>query len=265
MIIGTPLSTDSKSGTNVNFTAATYPGIYAIIDTTTGKGYYGESQELGIRLGHHRKELEKGRHDNEALQEAWDIVGNQSKFQWFILEWGPAWEKREDRQFKEKQIINANQANCFNTLKGSIPQITKGRNPKNPRNSKRPLIINNIRYKTARDAATKLNRSRTDIIRNLKDPQNLSTFYLPDEEYVGPAIFAEIETGEVLLFLSMEELLMSGYATTKGMIYGRIVSQSLRFSNWNYAELDADGKPSQKPYVLKASDKTYKQWLQENQ
>jgi hypothetical protein len=45
---------------NLNVTPAIGPGIYAIVDDTSGKVYFGESNEMASRLGHHIRGLEQG-------------------------------------------------------------------------------------------------------------------------------------------------------------------------------------------------------------
>lgn len=55
-------------GEFIDLTPVIGPGIYLFIDRTSGKGYYGESNLVAIRLGRHKKALEEGVHDNIALQ-----------------------------------------------------------------------------------------------------------------------------------------------------------------------------------------------------
>lgn len=262
--LGTPLSTDNKPSLNFDATPALWPGVYAIVDTTTGKAYYGESDLLAARFGSHRKMLAAGTHDNQALQEAWDTVLDPFKFQWVILEWGPAWAKVETRKAKEIELIKANADKTFNNLPGN-PQ---------PREIKRPIECKGVRYESSRDAATKTGLGRTTILRYVRDPNNHDWSALPVEEFVDPAVFAQIgkggKTGPILFFSSTAELIEAGYAgnaeTRQGkrqLIYRRI--NNPRYPNWRYAELDNEGKPSRKTYKLKQNEKSYKEWLKEQE
>lgn len=249
---GTSFSPDGKPSVELDITAAMGPGVYVIIDMTTGKGYYGESEELGLRLGRHKNALEDGIHDNSALQQAWDEVADPTKFSFVILEWGSVWKDQNLRKAKETSLIQANANNCFNILSDNAP-----------RGIIRPIMINGIRYDSSRDAARKLKRARTDILRELKNKAKPDSYYLPTENYGSIPVFIQIgkdgKEGPILLFPSMTAVVEAGFATSKQMVRRRI--QSSTFSNWRYAALDASGNPIRKPYPLQPGDMSYEEYL----
>ena len=147
-LYGTPISTNGIASIMIDVSAALEPGIYVIVDTSTGKRYFGESELVAMRLAHHKKALEEGIHDNAALQRAWDNVAAPSKFQFIVLEWGSVWRDVNARKIKEKALIDNHVSTfginaCFNTLPGQ----------NQARNIRRPVMINGTRYNSSRDAA----------------------------------------------------------------------------------------------------------------
>lgn len=237
----------------LDITEAIGPGVYVILDTATGKGYYGESSELCIRLSRHKEALKKGTHENAALQEAWDNAADTSTFRFIVLERSLIWVDSTLRKQKEADLILANAKTCFNTLPGT-PQ---------PRGIQRPIMINGNRYESSRDAARELKRARANILRDLRDPMKPDCYYLTAEEYGNIPVFAQIGTtgndGPVLVFSSMKAVVEAKVATSTQMVRRRIQSNS--FPNWRYAHEDDDGKPIRKPYVLKPGEMTYEQYL----
>lgn len=60
-------------------------GIYAIINTSNGKVYVGQSIDALDRINHHKADLKRGDHHNIHLQRAWEQYGEES-FVFSILE-----------------------------------------------------------------------------------------------------------------------------------------------------------------------------------
>lgn len=62
------------------------PGIYAIINTVTGKRYVGATMNrFRDRYNQHRCDLSLGRHANKVMQADWNVYGPKM-FQFVILE-----------------------------------------------------------------------------------------------------------------------------------------------------------------------------------
>jgi hypothetical protein len=251
---GTPPSSEVDF---IDITAAIGPGVDVIKDSISGRGYYGESGELAIRLGRHKQALEKGIHDNSALQKAWDDTADKSQFRFIILEWGSGLENVGIRKVKEAALIKANSNLCFNKIPGvrTKPQ----------RAIVRPVIINSIRYRSTRDAGCQLKRSRIGILRDIRDAKKPDTYFCSQEQYRSPSVFVQIgrggKEGPVLFFRSMNDVIAANFAKSAQMIRRRIASQ--HFPNWKYAVLDNTGKPTGMPYTLKPGEIDYEQWLQQ--
>lgn len=67
------------------------PGIYAIVHKETGKRYVGSSDNIRRRLRKHKRDLERGVHDNSYLQKAWNKYG-PNEFRAEIIELCPVSE-----------------------------------------------------------------------------------------------------------------------------------------------------------------------------
>jgi len=253
---GTPISSDSNTSSFIDISEALGPGVYAIRDETSNKSYFGESQELAIRLGRHKQALDEGIHHNHALQDAWDEIDDPTKFKFIILEWGPAWYDSDARKAKEAALIEANADKCFNSLPNS-PQ---------PRDIIKPIIIDGVRYESTRDAERKLGRARAVIRRDLLNKAKPNIYYLEPEPYGSIPVFAQIgkdgKEGPILLFHSMKSVADAGFATDTQMVRRRILSPN--YPGWRYALLDNENKPVRRPYTPLPGETTYNQWLKEN-
>lgn len=60
-------------------------GVYCITCTATGDRYVGRSKRIEQRWKEHKRALRSGRHDNQALSEAWEAHG-ESAFDFEVLE-----------------------------------------------------------------------------------------------------------------------------------------------------------------------------------
>jgi hypothetical protein len=124
-------------------------------------------------------------------------------------------------------------------------------------------MINGVRYNSSRDAARKLNRGRTGILRDLRNPAKPDCFYLKEEPYGGTPVFAQIgkngKEGPIVLFPSMGAVVEAGFATATQMVRRRI--QSALFTGWRYAAVDSKGKPISKPYTPQPGEITYEQYM----
>lgn len=60
-------------------------GIYAIVNSVTGRKYIGSSINIQNRFRQHRSDLKNGKHKNPILQAAWDRYGHEA-FSFIVLE-----------------------------------------------------------------------------------------------------------------------------------------------------------------------------------
>lgn len=97
----------------VDFIFYFQPGVYKIINETTGRIYFGESQNIAIRLGQHYSALLAGNHWNALLQEDWELL-TKTDFSFHIVEIGPDWSDPEKRVEKQDQLIATFFPNVYN-------------------------------------------------------------------------------------------------------------------------------------------------------
>lgn len=187
------------------------------------------------------------------MQEAWNHRADPTKFHFIILEWGPHWSDRKVRKAKELAFIQAHANFCFNTLPGQQPSKA----------IIRPIMLDGQRFESTREAAHKLNRARTSILRDLRDSKKPDCYYLEPENFGTIPVFAQIgkdgKEGPVFLFSSMTAVVEAGFASSQQMIRRRIKSPG--FPNWCYAAVDLSGKPIRKSYFLKSGERAYEHSL----
>lgn len=131
---------------NVNFNFYFQPGVYKITNERTGKIYFGESQNLAIRLGQHFAALVVGNHWNGLLQQDWKLL-EKTDFSWHIVEIGPDWSDSEKRVIKQDQLIDTFSPNVYNRT----PQrFQKGQLPV----SANAVIVNQTTFSSITEAAS---------------------------------------------------------------------------------------------------------------
>ncbi len=59
--------------------------IYTITCTVTNTTYVGSTANVRVRWGNHRSKLQRGKHENEHLQRAWNKYGADT-FDWAVIE-----------------------------------------------------------------------------------------------------------------------------------------------------------------------------------
>lgn len=97
-------------------------GIYAIVNTVSGRRYVGSSTDLSRRWNEHVSELNRSRHLNKQLQRSWNKHGAQA-FAFVLLE----------EVFDPQRLIEREQAHieataeAYNTCVAGRPPAHKGR------------------------------------------------------------------------------------------------------------------------------------------
>jgi group I intron endonuclease len=87
-----------------NFQFFFQPGIYVIKNIINNKLYYGQSNNLALRLAQHYRELTANAHETKSLQKDWSTLG-ASAFKWSVLEIGEQWLEKDRRVHKETVLI----------------------------------------------------------------------------------------------------------------------------------------------------------------
>lgn len=241
------MSQESNLNSKVcDITFTKYPGIYEILDTNSGKSYYGETDCLSNRWSRHWNELVKGIHHNSALLKAYQETKNSDDFRFLVLEWGSEWNDKEKRVAKEAEYIKQNSDRCFNVdqTQNSDPITIK------------PLMYNGERFNSIREAERKLGRSRSQIKRDLSDPSKTDCYHLTEEiePYGKIPIFAQKDDGPSVLFQSMGECVLAGYATNMQNARRKIQRGQ---AGWRYAAVNAENEPIRKKYTLKPGELSY--------
>lgn len=98
-------------------------GLYKITNLINGNFYLGSSCNIRKRFNRHRCDLKKNKHDNQHLQHAYNLYGNDY-FKFEIIK-----EVFEENLLKEEQLlldINVGQPNCYNIRKDAECPVLPG-------------------------------------------------------------------------------------------------------------------------------------------
>lgn len=95
------------------------PGVYAIITLHTGRTYVGQGLDVFERWSKHRRELRNGRHENRALQKAWDKYGEDGHEVRLIANFAHVPPDEVDAILRAGEIIEmAKRRNLYNRAAG---------------------------------------------------------------------------------------------------------------------------------------------------
>jgi len=110
---------------NIDFRFYVQPGVYKITNKRTGRSYFGESQNVGIRFAQHYNSLVIGNHGNTLFEQDWNLF-EKTDFSWHIVEIGPEWSNSDKRVARESELIQTFSPNVYNKppqkfQKGQLP------------------------------------------------------------------------------------------------------------------------------------------------
>jgi group I intron endonuclease len=94
-------------------------GIYKITNTINNKFYIGSSVNIRARITNHRSQLNRGVHDNNHLQRAWDKYGEKSFKVELIKECNDEELLYEEQKYLDKIGVGEN-PNCYNIAKSAF-------------------------------------------------------------------------------------------------------------------------------------------------
>lgn len=138
------------------------PGIYRITCDFDGKVYVGQARKVSQRLTAHRSELERGRHKNGPLQEAWNAHGAEA-FSWDLVAQPLGAHDPETMTLLEREVMSA-YVDRFNLMEPVQAYLGAGDSTR-----ARLSVINTAKWA---DPAYKARLSESHK-RHLADPENL--------------------------------------------------------------------------------------------
>lgn len=110
-------------------------GVYKLTNTKNGKFYVGSTYQFKRRWTQHLRDLEKNRHTNTYLQNAFNQDGTDS----FIFEVIEVVEGTKQERLDREQVYldkwHDKQVNCYNL--GSLAQSREGKKSKNPEETRK--------------------------------------------------------------------------------------------------------------------------------
>ena len=103
------------------------PGLYMIHCQATDYRYYGESENVSVRLASHRSMLRRKIHTNTVLQSDWNLF-NEKDFQFVVLYMGEDWKEKATRLKMESSLILKDIERVYNCF-DSFENRTADKNP----------------------------------------------------------------------------------------------------------------------------------------
>lgn len=256
---------DAIQPLEINVSFMIQPGIYEIRDIENNKSYYGESSNLADRIAMHYRFLSSGKHDNKKLQQAYNNLADKKSFQFIVLHAGSEWLDSQKRKKTEQDYISANKDRTYNFTDSisSDSGVIK------------PFFWYGEIFESTRSAVKSLKEkedlgllkkavSRTEIKRQLDDPQNPNAYYIVEAQspFGCTPIFGQKDNGPSVLFESMKACVDAGYATNVQNARRKIQRNE---PGWRYAHLDENNSPIRKPYKLKPGEISYDDYIQQKQ
>lgn len=103
---------------------AKVPGLY-MITWESGKIYYGENINIFARLRHHESKLRLDKHDNMALQNDWNLYGDNDRkpFEFICLIANKSWSNVDERREMEILYIKGRPPEKVYNTKRAIKKI----------------------------------------------------------------------------------------------------------------------------------------------
>ena len=166
-----------------------------------------------------------------------------------VLDHGPEWNNLKKRVSRQDYYIQLKKDQSYNIF-DTEPIVT------------RLVLINGVRFEAIRDAVRVTGIPRTSLKRLLRDPEKPEFIILEGEAYAygKSPIFAQKEGTPSLLFDGIVDAVAAGFATTKQNATRKLQRGA---PGWRYAHFDEQGRPRRSAYTLRPGEKSYKQWLEE--
>jgi hypothetical protein len=148
------------------------PGLYFIQCKENEKIYFGQSDNVLLRLGRHYDHLTKGVHHCKELQTDWKNFSNESFF-FGILAVGNEWADPKKRLEKESELISLNLTLVYNKPEQSREIRYK-----------RPVLYKNVFFSSIAAAAKSAGFSETTIRHYLADEKNTDWVFADSDSKV---------------------------------------------------------------------------------
>jgi len=167
-------------------------GLYAIGCNTTGKVYFGESDNVVYRLGNHFKYLVRQMHECRELQDDRILYG-EANFSFISLSVGPQWKNTTVRRNAETKLVTLNQNKIYNqSIGGSTPKKKSDIYAK-------VVSYKGVVYGSISAASRKTGVSGTHIRRLISDPQNTDWTYVGDPNILEESNIVNIKKSKPIM------------------------------------------------------------------
>lgn len=184
------------------------PGVYKIVCLKNNKVYIGESANVLSRLGRHSDNLVNNRHDCFELQNDFNKY-TKKNFAFLVLDLGAELKVEAKRKQREKKYIKE--------IKPAF-RYNKKKNKTWNFYSQKVLIKGTI-YESLRNAAICLNESRTNLMRKIKNENNIDYQLLEKICYKSfskkPSIACQINNVNYSSLSEAAKALKQGFTTIK--------------------------------------------------
>lgn len=214
----------------IDLTKYMQPGVYQIWCIPKNTFYFGQSENVLVRVGKHRASLKQKQHDCLSLQHDWNSLG-ADVFKFQTVCFGPQFESLEKRIAKQDELIKEKLDNSV-----QVSNSPKKRNS-NHFNYRKIVQIEGVVYDSIGQAGRELPISETTIRRRLRDENYLQYLELakPKQGY------KKVRIGD-LYFDSFSDVIKAGYAENRQQVNRRVNSTNKKWEEWSVYNTDKKRK-----------------------